>query len=181
MKLLSLAVVAGCVFAYFVSELLGKLNARARIIWRIATSLLVLGSIVLGFAVLGSPRTQRLYRYDEQKVSDLQSIDNTIQSYYSGRRKLPESINEAVNGGYFYGSITDPETQEPYEYNKTGETAYELCAEFNKETKDNGNPRIKITPFMPSIPYGTNWKHPAGRYCFERTVSPEIFKTPYPL
>ncbi len=42
-------------------------------------------SIIWGFSVLGSPHTQRLIKYDEQKINDLQYINSQIQSYYSNK------------------------------------------------------------------------------------------------
>ena len=173
LKVVTLLVVAGCVFSYFLAELKDRLTPNMRMAWRVVSTILVVGSIILGFAILGSPRTQRLYKYDEQKVSDLQNINNSIITYYSMNNKLPATLAEATTQGYFYGSEFDPQTGSPYEYKKKDQVFYELCAEFNKPSRKREELGVSVARFG-----GSAWTHPEGYYCFIESVSPDMIPSP---
>jgi hypothetical protein len=167
LKVFVLLVVAGGIFGYYLSDIRGKLTGSRRQIWRIVSILVIVGSIVLGFAVLGSPRTQRLYKYDEAKVNDLANINSSVQSFYSQKAALPKDFNELTALNY-YLIKTDSQTGKDYEYNVKGVNSYELCADFNtssKPTEGRGNIAY------PTYPYGTNWTHPAGHYCFQESAT----------
>jgi len=171
LKVFVLLVIFSSLFIYYISDLRGKLTPPLRIFWRIFATAIIIGSIIWGFAVLGSPRTQRLIKYDEQKVSDLQGINNQVRSYYSDKRTLPKTIEAMSNGNYYVAKV-DSQNQKQYEYVKTAETTYNLCAEFNKAIGDKNTPNY--------YPYGDSfWIHPAGHYCFMETINPNDYP-PYP-
>ena len=163
LKVLSVLVITIIVFMYYVSDLRNTLTSSQRAIYLYVSTLVVLFSIIWGFSVLGSPRTQRLIRYDEQKVSDLQNINSQVESYFYNKNVLPQTLAEMSDSNYYMATITDQQTNKPYEYRKTGNLSYELCAEFNKSTNEIMGGR--------SRPYGS-WAHPALRYCFGKTVTP---------
>ncbi len=173
LKILVLFVVASSIFMYYISDIRGKLTPQSRKIWRVVAGVIIFGSIIWGFSVLGSPRTQRLFKYDQQKVNDLQQINNAITSQYELKGTLPNNLAELfVTQSYI--PQTDQQTQKSYEYEKVSNTAYKLCAEFNKALTNNGyyaNPRE----------FGGMWIHPAGRHCFEQTVNPNMYSKPVPL
>ena len=76
LKVLSVIVVAGGIFGYYLYDLRredGALGGRGKLFASVA-GLLVLASLVGGFAIMGSPMTARAKRFDDRKVSDLQSI-----------------------------------------------------------------------------------------------------------
>jgi len=172
MKVLSIFVISLGIFFYYISDLLGKLNSSSRKLWVGVTTLVILLSIVWGFTVLGSPRTQRLIKYDEQKVNHLSSMDSYIRSHYYNKGVLPENTTEIDQ----YYALNDPQTQEPYKYVKTGDLTYELCAKFNKPKQDNINDR-----YYTGYP-NQAWVHPAGDYCFKFKVSPDtVSKFGYPV
>ena len=177
LKVLVLFVVFFSIFIYYISDLRRKLTKSSRIVWRIIAGVIVIGSIIWGFSVLGSPSTQRLIKYDEQKISDLQNINNQIISYYSNKGVLPKTIEEMANGNY-YVIQTDSQTQKPYEYKKINETTYNLCAEFNKASNNEKiNGKMLTAPIR--NPYGTiSWVHEAGRHCFSQTINPNIYSYP---
>ncbi len=171
MKVAVLLVVASSIFIYFISDLRNKLTEKSRVYWRIFAGLVVISSIVWGFSVLGSPHTQRLYKYDEQKVSDLQSIDYGVTGYYGGSGTLPESIEEISALGNYHLPTFDSQNKKPYEYQKTSEKTYNLCAEFNKDTNSSN-----VNPILMMNEYGAgSWNHPAGRYCFKKTINPNMY------
>ncbi|MFA5888785.1 MAG: DUF5671 domain-containing protein [Candidatus Paceibacterota bacterium] len=172
MKILSILVISLAIFFYYTYDLLGKSNNTSRKIWVGASVLVILLSIVWGFSVLGSPRTQRLLKYDEQKVNDLASISNKINTYYSQKGDLPVVL--ADTGLDYYVPEVDSQSQKPYEYTKTGNTTYNICAEFNKASTE-GNQRYKYPSYL------STWQHPAGRYCFNKTINPNLYSEPIPV
>ncbi len=92
LKILAVFVVAAAVFIYHIAELLNKLTvSRSRIAGSIAT-IAVIAVIILGFSVIGSPRTQRLMRYDQLKINDLQGIQYQITLYWQAKRRTSQFL-----------------------------------------------------------------------------------------
>ncbi len=176
LKVVVLLVVSSGIFSYYLSDVLGKLTAKSRNIYRVISGVAVLGSIILGFAILGSPSTQRMYKYDGEKVNDLMNISYGVESFYRDKGVVPQSLAEIESNTYFYGSTKDPQTQNPYKYEKTGKSTYNLCAEFNKASPEVNKPDMYAHP----IGYKT-WVHEAGQYCFEETINPNLYSKPAPL
>jgi hypothetical protein len=183
LKAFVLLVVSSGVFTYFLQDIRSKISDSGRNIWRIVSGLFMIGSIILGFSILGSPMSQRLQRYDLQKLNDLQSIQWQIVNYYQQKETLPATlgdINDPIGG---WVAPMDPQTKSVYEYEKTGELSFNLCANFNKESLA-GMGRDGITMMTSYAPSpigkgGENWSHPAGRHCFSRTIDPELYP-PFP-
>ncbi len=175
LKSLTLFLISGALFGYYLTDIRGKLTPNLRKMWRIFSVAVIIGAIILGFAVLGSPRTQRLYKYDEAKVNDLVSLSGSVQNYYSIKGVLPKNLSElsALN---YYSTQNDSQTGKPYEYIVKGVTTFEVCADFNTASNTNTNGRDIST--APYYPYGTNWTHPTGRHCFEQSVVNNGVKLP---
>jgi hypothetical protein len=172
LKVLVLFVIASSLFLYFISDLRGKLTSQSREMWRVVAGVIILGSVIWGFVVLGSPRTQRLLKYDEQKVTDLQNLNNQIGNYYADRGILPDTLEELAKGNYYIAKV-DSQNQKAYEYVKISKTEYKLCAEFNKASDDKKN---VSSSFSISYPYNNSlWVHPAGDYCFQQTINPNLY------
>ncbi|MFA6300767.1 MAG: DUF5671 domain-containing protein [Candidatus Paceibacterota bacterium] len=172
LKILVVLMVSLSIFFYYIYDVMGKSNAKFRRIWTIVSAIIILLCIVWGFSVLGSPRTQQLLKYDEQKINDLQNIQNAVQNFYSLKGTLPKDFVELSTQENHFINTEDPQNKKPYEYETTSNTTYNLCAEFNKElTKD-----AYVASFGP---YGGNtWLHGAGRYCFAETINPNIYSKP---
>lgn len=183
LKALVLLVVSGGVFAYFLQDIRNKLSSGNRNIWRIASSVFMIGAIILGFSVLGSPMNQRLARYDLQKLEGLQSIQWQLVNYYQQKESLPESLSEMNDPIGGWTEPIDPQTKGSYEYERTGPLSFNLCANFNKENLA-GVSRDGITMMTSYAPSpigkgGENWSHPAGKHCYQRTIDPELYP-PFP-
>ena len=140
---------------------------------------LVVGVIVLavgyGIFLAGSPATQRILQFDQRRVSDLQQISFAIDAYWGRNEKPPETLEDLKDSRYFIRSITDPATEEPYEYRILSGTTYELCAVFEKDSFEQRKEFGK--PFSEQV-----WEHGVGKTCFGREIRevrliPEI-KTP---
>jgi len=167
-KVLAVFIVILMVFLYYISDVRNKLTSKHRKIWLGISFVLILGSIIWGFAVLGSPRTQQFIKYDEQKVVDLQNINGQIQNYYQTKNILPSKLSDLAGSNTYYTVPIDMQNKNPYEYIKTGNLNYEVCATFNKEFANTRDMGI------------LQWNHPAGKYCFVQTINPNLYQKGVP-
>lgn len=172
LKVLSVFVVALMVFMYYISDIRNRLNPKSQKLWLGVSLIIILASIIWGFAFLGSPRTQRLIKYDNQKISDLQNLQYQVINYWQVNGMVPEKWTD---------TMLDIQTGRPYEYKKTGSMTFELCAEFNKGSMMNQNqyPAIRDAsyPVKGGMMSNDNWQHDMGRKCFERLIDPIAYPT----
>jgi hypothetical protein len=99
---------------------------------------------------------------------------------------LPTSLADVTTAQPYNKIPTDPQGNTinmdgGYQYKKTGEMTFELCATFNKENMETEKNISDIG--MPSIGgksdylQNNNWNHGFGHICFPRTINPEIYPT----
>src|ERR1035437_6992036 len=172
LKVLAVLVVILGVFIYYISDIREKLTPKSRKTWVALSVVFILACITWGFLILGSPHTQQLMKYDQQKVSDLQNISNEVQNYYQLKNSLPNTLAD-LSAPNYYVVQNDGQTGKLYEYNKTGNLTYEVCAEFNKTSNEKSSyPTIQIQMYPNN---GGTWAHPIGRYCFPQTITPSNY------
>lgn len=192
-KAIVILLVAGCIGKYYFYSMYEnfKLSRWARRVYPWVGVSLVAIAIVWGFLVVGSPATQRALRFDQQRVSDLQSIQWQIVSYWQQKGMLPKSLADLSDSITGFRAPSDPETGAPYEYNDHGVTAmkttqtgyvFSLCATFGRASEDlKGRGAFYgggvAYPAMSSYPYigDDSWTHPAGHACFDRTIDPSKY------
>ncbi len=157
LKTLTILVIAGGVFAYYLDSLRpGKISSSRNRLFS-AVALVVAGfGVVVGFTETGSPRVQRLSSEDARRLSDLSSIAQSIHLQWISRGQaqftLPATIDKISRAGVAAGSATvDPVTGKEYEYRPSQGMTYVLCANFSRSS-DAGVP--------------PQWRHPAGHACF---------------
>jgi hypothetical protein len=174
LKVVALLVICEVVLSYYFlsprPDTQGRPPHRLRRFPGIVGSLLIAGSVVLGFAMAGSPFKARHQRLDEKRVEDLRAIHRTIQRMVTKTdittntvtviRALPKTLDEVA--GYQATKeagrrldVIDPQTGERYTYTVTGEKTYELCATF-------ALPRDKKRDLF--------WNHRAGSHCYQFSV-----------
>ena len=149
-------------------------------------SILILLTIATGFLIMGSPNQVRLYRFDDQKVNNLQGIQYQVLNYWQQKSKLPATIadlNDPLSG---FTLPVDPQGG-TYTYSITGPMSFKLCATFNAATQPNSaSSPGRPVPMMPTkAPYGPEgggtdinalpWTHGVGEQCFTRTIDPERY------
>ena len=148
-----LALSGGVFFYYFGglkrSERETTPTGRDRDRWMAGISAVVVAGLVIsGFAVIGSPKTQRTLRADQRRTQDLYQIASQVNaSWNSNGSVLPQHIDELRDV-----PLSDPVTRSTYEYRVVEADRYELCATFSLPSQDAPNVRT--------------WSHPAGHYCF---------------
>jgi hypothetical protein len=184
LKALTVLAVTGLVFGYYLQEIRDRVGGKSRKVWAIASTVIVVAAIILGFSVIGSPRTQRLKRYDSQKVQDLQNIQWQVISHWQKTGRIPASISELSDALSGYQTPLDPQTKQPYEYHATGAQSFQLCADFNRKPSIMNSSNGSIArPAMPRDIKGTPdfWDHGIGRQCFDREIDESLYPITKPL
>lgn len=182
LKIVIVLAVAGAVFGYYFWDLKAhdKKSAakRTQIAW--IASAVVLISIVLGFVIAGTPGTQRARRFDDQRISDLQMIQGQVLDYWTRKAELPSNAAQLENPISGFSFPRDPDTNMPYEYRKTSDLSFELCANFQLDATQQSSPLQPPYAKYP-VPAGgfrepETWMHGAGLACFTRTIDPDFYK-----
>lgn len=184
LKILVVLIVALGVFGYYFwhlrSDLAQTADKRTVLLW--ITVLVVLGSIVAGFFIVGSPSTARTRRYDQQRVSNLQDIQWQVINYWQLKEKLPATLADLRNDITEYQVPVDPRTKVSYEYRALGALQFELCATFEEKGSGTSGPYPMYSDVMPMPPMGDgkldSWNHDMGRACFTRTIDPDLYPKP---
>lgn len=179
LKVLVVLLVACGVFGYYMWDLKRKeLKSKLPKILAIILAVFALGSIIIGFFIVGTPMDQRNRRFDEQRVQELQMLQSQVVNYWTLKKSLPADLSLLQDDISGFVVPMDPETKIAYEYKIIDPLKFELCATF-AHAEDPLNPGYRgpyyATPFDS---FQQNWKHGAGRTCFTRTIDPELYKTP---
>jgi hypothetical protein len=122
----------------------------------IVSSLVVVAALIGGLYVGGSPGEQRLLRFDERRVNDLRALSHAISKRWDKTKRLPQMLDELVDGQGLRGIPADPETESSYVYEVLSINKFRLCADFSRPSL---NPDPKDF-----------WIHKSGKQCFEFTL-----------
>lgn len=176
LKALSVLLVTGLIFGYYLWNV-QRIKSFPRLkyfVWTIVVISLI--TVIAGFFIIGSPQKERLYRFDQERINNLQNIQRQIINYWQNKEHLPEQLANLENEISGYQIPVDPQTDLPYLYIKKDENSFELCAEFNLESDERGSSaRGKIPKPIGARELDWNWKHTAGKTCFERTIDKELY------
>jgi hypothetical protein len=181
LKILVVLLIAAAVFAYYLwylrREQLAKWDKIMKIFPRAIIALVALITIS-GFFMAGSPQQERLRRFDERRIQDLQNIQSQIVYFWQQKNHLPQNLDQLKDNISGYLPPVDPGSKQPYEYRSTSDLEFELCADFKtKGTGIDGQsmPQLVEGPKVYSESFN-NWQHEAGRVCFQRKIDPELYK-----
>ena len=135
-------------------------NLPGQRIFLVFVTLAVVLAVGYGIYVVGSPGGQRLLKFDARRVSDLQNISHTIDTYWDLNGELPGALEDLQGPRYYVRFIRDPATQQTYEYRVIAGNQYQLCAVFATDSSQ----RVERVP----RPYSAKvWDHGTGRACFD--------------
>jgi len=199
LKVLIVFLVMSAGLMHFLADLWGywDINPRYALSVGIGVAVLVVATVLSGFLIIGTPSQVRSYRFDDQKVSDLQNIQSEIVSYWQSDGTLPAKLSDLSDSVGGYTAPNDPQSGKAYEYMIVGgsnvtatstrsvsvPTSFQLCATFNAQTQPN-SPTVSYASVMPT-PAGVtgqdlasdSWFHGVGRTCFLRTIDPKRYPT----
>jgi hypothetical protein len=172
LKALSVVLVAGLVFGYYLDDVRRETPTKLAKYFAWTTSVLVLAVIVGAFFIVGSPTSARLNQFDQQKIYDLQEIQYQIVNYWQTKEKLPATLADLTDSISGFEAPLDPQTKLPYQYIVKDATnlSFELCSTFNKQVQNN-TPKSAY----PVASKDQNWDHPAGEFCFARTIDKQLY------
>ncbi len=180
LKIAIVLLVAAAGFLHFMADLWGywqKKPEYARSVnWAVAV--LIVATVGFGFLIIGTPQSQRAYRIDEQRVSDLTQIQSQIvYNYYQPKRMLPASLNDLNDPISGFVLPKDPDTGAMYEYKTIGALSFELCATFANVSRSAQDVRLTQPVAYPAggKEISENWQHGAGHTCFVRTIDPQLY------
>jgi hypothetical protein len=184
LKILVVLLVAAAVFGYYIWDLKRKDRETSKVPKKLAwvISLVVLASIVTGFFIIGTPAVQRDRRFDEQRVGDLQTLQNVIVNYWMQKERLPQELSDLEDSISGFTVPKDPASEDSYEYSVIDSLSFELCATFKTPSQDFGlaSSGSKYAYVEPYVYRGDilqqNWEHEAERTCFTRMIDPELYK-----
>ncbi len=184
-------IVAGISGSYYILELRKSgIKKYILLIFSFVSIVLIAGSILVSFGVIGTPKEQRAWRLDDRRVQDLQSIQWQVISFWQQKESLPENLSDLSNPISSYMIPFDPEFEKglSYTYRKTGDMKFELCAIFSadmpKGWQEYGGGAIPMFGgsrdiAVSSRPYygssNESWDHGVGEKCFEREIDRDIY------
>lgn len=171
LKALAVLVVAGIVFYYYLNDLKREdFKSSDRTTKFMAWKAIILVVLAIGFGIysVGSPTDARKARFDERRTQDLSSIQWQVISYWQKKQVLPTDLAELSDPLSSFMLPIDPETGMAYEYRKTGDMSFELCATFALPSQATPN-----TAYEPKM--FDAFDHKEGKQCFERTIDPELY------
>ena len=159
--------VAVALFSYYFYDLKyhnqGK-NMTARLFAWIVSGIIPSSYLSPEYFLSGSPIKERQIRFDEQRESDLQNISDQVTAYWQDKDHLPDRLDDIKNAQLGDYIPLDPQTGNAYEYQKTGDESYSLCAVFSLNSRDENNADIS-----------DDWQHEKGLTCFDRTIDPQRY------
>ncbi len=168
LKVLTVLVVAGMVFGYYLYDLRVTQTVNLKVVraFRYGTLAVVLISIVGSFFVIGSPMQQRDLRFDERRVSDLQTIQWQIINHWQQKGELPKALTDLEDSISGFKVPAGPQPGEMYEYVLSQKAnSFALCTTFaTQSSKANGY-----------YPQGENWNHGMGKVCFDRVIDEDLY------
>jgi hypothetical protein len=176
LKALVVLALTGTIFGYYLWDLRRnpKVKNLTPFITTILTSAVVVGALVAGFVIIGTPSKQRALRFDDERTSDLQGLQWQIVNHWQLKQALPTNLADLTDSISGYVPPVDPETKAAYEYKVIDSLNFELCATFNHESIN-----MELEPstyYVPGLSVEQNpWTHPAGRACFTQTIDPDLY------
>jgi hypothetical protein len=174
LKILTVFVIAGSIFYYYLNELRER-AIKSLCVFSWAVVVVVLAAIVVGLFVAGLPQDQRLKKFDERRVEDLQVIQNRLVFYWQSKQTLPVTLNELEDDISGFTVPVDPKTEESYEYEVIDSLKFKLCAIFEAESFADYDRDVIYEPRSPASSDGWYvWEHGIGRVCFDRTIDPDL-------
>lgn len=177
LKVAAVLIIALAVFVYYLWNLkhgtAALLDTRMRWFVWVVTAIVVTATVG-GFFVVGSPFAERMRRFDEKRVVNLQEIQWQVINFWQRKDKLPEKLDDLRDSISGFVPPSDPETKLAYEYRALDALRFELCATFKT---DGGERAGYYGPRAAFLGEATpdNWQHGAGRVCFERAIDPDLY------
>lgn len=145
--------------------------------------------IVFGFYLIGSPKTQRLIRIDQERERVVQDLNNKVINYWQTIGQMPKNMADLDKLPNYGDNRRQDLSIYNYKLTDSNKRNYEICTTFNLSTDvinsymDNANDIYRNEKSF-AIGVGTdiaintdnqNWDHSAGGFCFKRNIDPKFY------
>ncbi|MCX6792796.1 MAG: DUF5671 domain-containing protein [Candidatus Falkowbacteria bacterium] len=165
LKAVTAMLISGIIFAYYFYDVKrDEIKAKDVVvrIFLIATLVLTIGSLIGSFFFVETPNQARARKHDEQVLSQFTELDGAFNTYYTKYNKLPDNLAAGLSETPYLSAdkYKDPSSNKPYEYKKTGNDSYELCADFQTDNKDVKDQATYV--------YADRWPHGTGYQCIKQ-------------
>jgi len=94
----------------------------------VVMSLILLGALMIGFWLTGSPLTLENQRVDNARLSDFSFLHEAIQEYANANGNPPANLSDLPASAQ--KNTKDPSTGKPFDYVVTSSSSFNLCATF---------------------------------------------------
>ena len=177
LKSATVMVIAGMIFAYYLSSLKSRRinvpqSKLRNLAFAGASALAVLTSFSIGMSIAGTPSQQRLLEADDVRIGNLHTIANAVNAWHrretfrDPQATLPQNLNLLVQSGNLAFTATqDPETHMAYTYRPRMSNQYELCANFMSAEQPG---------HMGRMPHSDFWHHGTGETCYVLDASQAV-------
>ncbi len=165
LKALTAFLISAIIFSYYFYDVRrDKIVAADPVIrsYFIGGLIITIGALIFSFFFVESPAEARQRKHDAEVLNQFSQIDSAINAYYSKNNRLPESIVQSFEESPYLdiNNFKDPLSAKAYDYKKVGDDAYELCAEFMTDNRNQNNQR--------DYNYSDRWPHAAGYQCLKQ-------------
>ena len=197
LKVFFVILLALIVGGYYLYSLYRDFKKRTSVpkIFAVVSVVLVLASISLGIFVFGTPTEMRDRRYDDQRLSDISTIQNQVLNYWQSHKIIPDNLSQLNDPFQGFSVPIDPQTKNQYEYKIISQSSliynglnqvpsdakFEICANFVTvrdtvtDTTDVKNMVQPVGFYYNSYDQTPFWNHDIGRACFTRTITKEMY------
>ncbi len=173
-KIAAVLIVVGGVLFFYRDALRRESGPLPGATWAFAyaSAALAAALVVAGFVIAGPPtraHRARLDALDQQRIRDLDSIQQKILTYWDDKGELPDSIDQLSKDMVGYSPPRDPASGDSYTYFKTVDASFELCTDFELV----GSAPASMSTSRQTDPSFT-WRHLEGHWCYKWTIDPAL-------
>ena len=166
LKALVIMLIALAVFGYYFWDMRKKHMLRKVYPLNLLSAEVLIGVVaivfVAAFFLIDKPSVAREKKVDQNALTEMQNVDDSLRGYFEQKDKLPENLEEMAKTNFAVNLMQGSSL----EYQKTSETTFNLCAVFKRSNAD----QFTINGRIPDGSLGSSWQHEAGKVCFERLV-----------
>lgn len=169
LQMLTVILIAGIIFSFYLYDIRRDNPQEGGVVIKAffwGALVLILASFVAAWFFVESPSVTRAKKLDNKMINSISMVENSINSFYEDKGRLPQDLAEIQSSRYVYFSdqdLVDSDSGLPLVYEPSEGGDYKLCATFRTDTN---NPEADSNQ---TYRYD-NRRHDAGYYCFDLSV-----------
>jgi Domain of unknown function (DUF5671) len=174
-KAVAVLLIVGAAFYYYLLDARGYwlTSEKKSVQFAAGAIIVVLAALGFGIANVQTPGVVREQRLDATEITDLQTIQWSIQDYSLSHGALPQTLSDLT----LPKLPTAPENRPAYQY-KIVDGGFELCATFAQPSTEQQMGYSAPIGGDGTIKNPDNWQHDVGETCFKRILTPTTAPQP---